>query len=204
MANGALDITARDPSAVPAQAPAPEQAPGASNLPEELVQNPVIQAVMAGSPAGVSGDIKSAQSSEFGQIIAKHSGALQEAGMRFYRSQDGKLGVMFNALKIPPEDIQAADQGGQLQQVAPPFESVEQALLSDPGSNPVLASDDPSGAAIQGPRAALPMPGRGQSGGATGRQLAGDRRRNLETGSPTSGPRPGAGRILNEILKPVI
>ena len=43
----------------------------------------------------------------------------------FYRSLSGQRGVMFNAMRIHPQDIQAADKAGKLlSSVAPDFDLV--------------------------------------------------------------------------------
>lgn len=189
------------PSA-PVEPAAPET--GAGELPPEIIQNPVMQALMAGQPPAVSADIKAAQQTEFGQLVGKHNALLREAGFNFYRSRDGNLGVLFNQIVIPAEEIVKADQQGSLTKIAPPVEDVERAILADPSANPVLTSKGRNTAAVPAPPSTTPVPGGAPPSGKTQRALATARRKNVGAGTPTSGPRPGAGRILNEILKPVI
>lgn len=214
----ANDIEIRPRAATPV-APAPAAPPTAEaqitpepestqagGLPDELIAHPVMQALMAGQPPAVSGDIKAAGGTELGQLVGKYGKDLMGAGFGFYRSQDGNLGVVFNQLFLPPEELQRADQAGNLTSVAPPFDAVEQAMLSDPQNNPVLTAQTPSAPPIAAPGGGAPPP---QAGGAppagkVQRTLASARRSALETGKPTSGPRPGAGRIINSILKPVV
>jgi hypothetical protein len=55
------------------------------------------------------------------------------------------LGVVFNQLFLPPEEIVKADEEGRLMEIAPPLEQVEQAMLTgDPNANPVLNAQTPS------------------------------------------------------------
>jgi hypothetical protein len=164
-----------------------------------------MQALMAGSPPAASTNLKTAAESPLGQLVAQNVDPLKRAGFGFYRSQDGELGVMFNQLKINPEEIVQADQQGNLLQIAPPIEQVEQAVLADPAANPVLSGTDPSGAAMP------PAPGGGPSalevaalGAGGGGAPTGPTPTQAQLGSPTSGPKPGAGRVTNTLLKQVV
>lgn len=159
---------------------------------------------MSGSPPAVSANIEAAQQTEFGALVAQYGQQLQQAGMAFYRAQNGDLGVVFNQLFVPPEEIQRADQEGRITEIAPPLEDVEQAILTgDPNANPVLNAQTPGSPPVAQAGGAAPtaMP---PAGGGTPSRVTTQRKQNLAAGSPTSGPRPGAGRILNEILKPVV
>jgi hypothetical protein len=216
MANGIVpqDIQQAALGPAPAPAPAPVEAPPgdqAGALPDDLIQQPVMQALMAGTPPATSTPLKTAAESPLGQIIAKNVEPLKKAGFGFYRSQDGALGVMFNQLKINPQEIIQADQQGNLLQVAPPVEQVEQAVLSDPAANPALTAQPPGGAAQP------PIPGGGggappaaAAGGVPGpsgsieQQLFTARKQGTQLGSPTSGPKPGAGRVANTLLRNVV
>lgn len=191
----------------PAVEPAPVESPapaGGTELPDELLQEPVMQALMAGSPPAASANIKTAAESALGQLIGQHSQSLQQAGFGFYRSQDGNLGVLFNQLRINPQEIVQADQQGRLLDVAPPIEQVEQAILSSGDQNPALLAEGPTGAATPPvPQGGAPT-GVPAAGGRVAQALFNERKQNLNPGSPTSGPRPGAGRVLNAILSPVV
>jgi hypothetical protein len=135
MANGNdIQIQPRADAAAPAapvQSPTPEaQVPaggGQSALPDEVIQQPVMQALMSGSPPAVSANIEAAQQTEFGQMVSQFGQQMQGAGLGFYRSQGGDLGVVFNQLFLPPEEIVKADEEGRLMEIAPPLEQVEQA-----------------------------------------------------------------------------
>jgi hypothetical protein len=83
------------------------------------------------------------------------------------------------------------------------LEVVEQAILGDPSANPVLSSQGvPNAPAVATPSGATPPAGAPPT--ATPSRVTTQRKQNLTAGSPTSGPRPGAGRVLNEIMKPVV
>ena len=205
---GAVAPAAAAPAASPQAPVAPQQTAGAAtegDLPDELLQQPVMQALVAGSPGAVSANVEAATETEFGKLVGQFGQQMQQAGFGFYRSQDGNLGVVFNQLFVPPEDIQQADAAGTLTEIAPPLEAVEQAILGDPAANPVLSADGtPGGPAVSQPTGATPPAGAGGAPSSTPSRVTTQRKQNLTAGSPTSGPRPGAGRILNEILKPVV
>jgi hypothetical protein len=212
MANGNdIQITPRADAAAP-QAPTPSPSPEAQvpaeggsqgSLPDELLQQPVMQALMAGSPPAVSANIEAAQQTEFGQAVAQYGQQMQRAGFGFYRAKSGDLGVVFNQLFLPPEELLKADEAGTLTELAPPLEQVEQAMLTgDPNANPVLNAQTPGAPPVAQPGGgAAPVAGPPRP---TPSRVTTQRKQNLEAGSPTSGPRPGAGRVLNAIMKPVV
>jgi hypothetical protein len=173
-------------------------------LPDELLQQPVMQALMAGSPAAASAKLPEATNTELGKLIAANGPALQTAGFGFYRSQDGNYGVIFNQLKANPQEIVSADQQGQLLQVAPPVEQIEQAIGADPAANPVLTAGEPGGAAQAAQGAPAPTSPAPAPGGRVQKALFQTRKQALTPGGPTSGPKPGGGRVLNALLKPVV
>lgn len=199
-----IEINALDGTPAPAPAPA---AQGGASLPEELLQLPVMQALMAGQPGAVSDNVEQAQNTEFGLAVSKFGKEMQKAGFGFYLANDGQLGVIFNQLYVNPEDILAADNAGTIQELAPPVAQVEQGILSDPGANPVLGDVAPPGAAApvratggsSGGAAAVPA-----ASGPGNAALAAKRRQNVQTKGPTDSARPAAGKILNDILKPVV
>lgn len=179
-----------------------------AELSDELLQQPVMQALMAGSPPAASTQLATAAESPIGQLVVQNLDALKQAGFGFYRSQDGNLGVMFNQVKINPQEIVQADQQGRILEIAPPLEQIEQAIMADPSANPVLSAQAPTeqgGAApppIPGGTAPAPAPG-GGGGGLEGRLFTA-RKNAAQPGSPTEGPKPGAGRLTNAIMTPVV
>lgn len=224
-----------------APAPSPEVAPAASvpatdsaasdqmrgnaGLPDELLQIPALQALMAGTPPALSATLKEFQTNPAAQLIVKNKDDLMRAGLGFYRSLSGQVGVIFNQFHLHPQDLQAADKAGKLGTLAPSFDSVNHEVSKSGPQNPVLASGNvpggPKPPTVKGPPqtasgmlapaneagptpspAAAPMPSPGA--GKIQQKIMGARLANVNPGSPTSGPVPGQGRILNNILKPVV
>lgn len=203
----AEDLTLQPKTQPAAAAPVEPELPaegGGEDLPEEVLQQPVMQALMSGSPPAVSSDIKALEASPLGAVLKKYGQMLMGAGIGFYRSQQGNLGAMFNQLYMQPQQIVEADQKGALQQVAPPISEVEKALASNPAQNPVLSASGPPGSPPVAPPAVGGSPAPVGGGAAPQPSVQTARRRNTQLGSPTSGPAPGAGRVLNAILKPAV
>jgi len=186
--------------------PVAAEAEGA-DLPDEVIQIPAIQGLLAGAPAAVSAKIKNAEKSAEGKAIVKNRDALQGAGVGFYRSLAGDDVVLFNQLHISGEDIKAADKAGKLLEIAPPFDVVNREIAkAGPESHPSINFKGvPSGAA--GPQPALPpqsatMPMTAAPNAAKARIQA--QIKNLQPQAPTSGSKPGSGNILRSILRPVL
>jgi hypothetical protein len=135
--------------------------------------------------------------------------------MAVYSALDGKTGVVFNQLYVHPEELKAADAAGQLHTLAPPFDQVNHLISKSGTAHPALDTGHQvptglkgapipqppqvAGAAPVAPSASIPpLPASAQRKALTA-QIA-----NLSPGSPTSGPVPGQGRLLNNILKPVV
>ena len=197
-------ITPAAPEAPEAEEAAPEAA-----LPDALIQIPAVQAVFAGTPPAVSVKMKNTGSRQEIKTIVENKDALLEAGMGFYRSLSGELGVMFNALKVSGEDLKAADKQGTLRSLAPDFDLVNHEVSKLGIDHPAFNTAEPVGAPAAPVSAVAPQSAGGQlplmppPPAAVQRRLAQQRMKNLTVGAPTSGAAPGAGRILNQILKPV-
>lgn len=206
------------PQAPPeAVAPAPAGPPAApeddsAGLSPDLVQIPAMQALLAGSPAAVSVPIAGFEKTPEGKAIVSNKDSLLDAGVAFYTSLSGDLGVMFNRMFVSDAEIKAADSAGKLAEVAPPLANVNQMVGSAGGSHPLLGELPPSKGFQPGtppPITPLPDTGGGPITPASPAKKIQDKvlgAKMLATapGSPTSGPKPGAGRLLNQILKPVI
>lgn len=198
-----VEVTADQtaPSEAPVEAPEAGQAGGLSS---DLLKIPAIQGLIAGEPGAVSVPIEEFSKRSEAKLLVEQKDSLMKAGMGFYRSLDGDTGVVFNRLYVNGEQIKQADQAGQLQEVAPPFDAVNQALAKAGLAHPALSSEGPPAGAPQAPiptppqASGAPMPASAQ------RKLATARVANLAPGGPTSGASPGAGRLLNSILKPAI
>lgn len=167
-------------------------------LPDELLSIPAIQGLMAGQPGAVSANIEAFSNRPEGQLISDNQEALQGAGVGLYRSLDGGLGVLFNSQFISDVELKNADKEGRLTEIAPSFDEVNASLGQNPSAGPAVA---PAGTATPPPASigALPDASAPPSRKAIMAKIA-----NLQPGGPTSGPAPGAGRILSQILKPVL
>lgn len=195
-------VTPLDPAVVPTdEAPAPE-----SSLPDEVLQIPSLQAIFAGVPPAVSFNVKAAEKSPEAKIIGANKQGLQEAGVGFYRSLAGDVGVLFNSLKISGDDIKAADAAGKLLEVAPDASKVSADILASGSNHPALSQGaPPSGPAA--PTGAPPpqsaqMPMTATAPASRAKLMA--QLKQLQPQAPTQGPNPGAGRLLASILRPVI
>lgn len=194
-----VEITPTEPQAAE---PAPDSG---ADLPDELLQIPVFQALMAGAPGAVSAPIATLDKMPEGKIISENAEALKQSGFGFYRALDKTTGVIFNGLYLAPEQLQQADQAGKLMEVAPSFSVVNDAAAKAGPINPALMAQTPAGP----PTAPAPTPPQMSSGrlppppASAQTKLAGARARNLQEGSPTSG-RAAQGRLLNNLLRPAI
>lgn len=206
--NPPVVVEPRAPAATPAVESGTEAPTGAGSLPDEILQIPAMQAVFAGQPAAVSAPLEAFSKRPEAKLIADNRDALMRAGMGLYRSLGGDLGVIFNQLRLNGEQLKQADQAGKLLEIAPPFDEVNQAIAASGEANPVLSAQVPAGAAgapvpspsqfgsaVRGP---APMPASSQ------KSLTNARIKNQMLGKPSEGPKPGAGRLLNSILRPVL
>lgn len=200
-------VAAPAPVAIEPTEPQLEEAAAPSNeLPDEVLRIPAMQALMAGAPPALSASIKTLEKREEGKILAKNGPALQSAGIGLYRSLSGEQGVIFNQLFISGEQLQQADKAGQLAQIAPTFDSVNDTVARSGAENPVLNAGAPPAAFATPPPPEPPQTASGLLPGppaSAQTSLAKARSKNLQEGSPTSG-RAGQGRLLNNLLKPAI
>ncbi len=217
---------AEQPNTAQGAAPQEPAAPSV-NVPKELVKHPAFQALFAGAPPAVSYHLKGFEDRSERELFSENKDFLQRAGIRVYKAMSGERGVIYNALHIHPADLQAADKMGKLDQIAPDFDVVNHAIAKSGLANPILRAENVPGAPprsravtiapqaasqaalaarVSGNMAPTPqssppvvpsLPASAQ------RQLMAARATALQPGSPTSGPAPGQGRLLNSILKPV-
>lgn len=186
------------PTLTPEEQATSSPEPAASSLPEELLAIPAIQGLMSGQPGAISARIEEFTNRPEGQLISDNQEALAGAGLGLYRSLDGGLGVLFNSQFITDVDLKNADKEGKLTELAPPFDQVNAQLGQNPAEATAAA---PSGPATAPPASigALPDQSAPPSRKAIMAKIA-----NLQPQGPTAGAQPGAGRILNQILKPVL
>jgi len=174
----------------------------AGALPEELHRLPAIQGLLAGAPVAFSASLAAFAKRPEGKLIGENIKSLQDHGVGLYRGLDGDTGVMFNQLKISGDQIKAADAAGTLLEIAPSFDEVNATV----GASGVPETAPPTGAAGAPPPAAPQMAQAPVSPppASVQKKMATARISNSQPGSPTSGPKPGSGRLLNSILKPVL
>jgi hypothetical protein len=170
-----------------------------------------MQGLVAGAPAAVSMDISQFAKTEPGKLIAANADGLQEAGVGFYHSMRGDIGVLFNQLHMHPADLQAADKAGKLASVAPPWSKVDHALSKAGAAHPALGhrgapAAPPMATPLPPPQVATgaiqppgkPLPAKAQN------QLLQARIAATQPAAPTGGPAPGQSQLLNRVLKPII
>lgn len=200
-----------DQSAETPEAPAAEGA----QLDDEVLKIPAVQAVFAGSPPAVSATLAEFNKRPEAKLIIANKDALTAAGMGLYKSLSGELGVIFNQFHIHPEDLLQADKKGVLTKVAPPFDTVNDHVSKSGAAHPILTMQGIPG----GPKSpSMPTPPQAADGiaqpsvapgapiapASVQNKVATARTNSLTNDKPTQGPRPGAGRLLNQILKPVV
>jgi len=192
-----------DPQAVP---PAEEAEPTEkSALPEEVLKIPAMNALLQGSPPATYGPLKSKMPEI--ETLSKHAQDLKTAGFAAFESESmtGNF-VLFNGLAIKPDEVMQADKAGSLDSVAVPFEALVKSFdaakkdAAAPAEDGAPPSQAAPGEAITPVAASSvpPLPASAQ------RRTMSARVANLVPGSPTSGPAPGRGRVLNAISKPVV
>lgn len=194
-------MAATPPKPDPASPPAPAEDTG-GDIPEEVASIPAVQGLLVGQPAAVSARLEEFANRPEGQLIAKNAGALTGAGFGLYRSKAGDTGVLFNQRYVHGEQLKAADLAGTLLELAPSFDAVNQQLSQAGADHPMMnAAAGPEGFAgapmpqAPTPAGAMPAPAPVSTQRAKAQALVPQ--------GPISGARPGAGRILNSILKPV-
>jgi len=172
----------------------PQEPPAASestaNIPDEVLEIPTMFGLLNGSPPAVWAE--TGRKDPEIQVIVKNAKALEESGLGFYKSKDGKTTVFYNGTFVDQGELSKADDAGTLTELVPSYDSVRQ------GAEAAISGQIPSG--LPG----APQPAGNPPSSAAQKSLATKRANNLQAGSPTSGAAPGSGRILNNILKPVV
>lgn len=192
--------TASEPATPAPAEPAAGGAEGGA-LPDAVLQIPAMSALLQGTPPALYAPA-TANYPEL-KALGEHAKELTEAGIGAITTKDGSNIVLFNALYVKPEEIQAADEAGTLDKLAVPYEQIraefEGAATEGGGAAPASdASAPPSTApAAPGPAGSPPAP-------AAQKKLTNARIKNVTPGTPTSGPTPGQGRIQSGIAKSAI
>lgn len=160
------------------------------SIPDEVLQIPAFAGLLRGSPPAVSAP-REPRTPEY-DVIERNAESLLASGFGFYRPLDDSGTVVFNTQFISAEELQVADKSGKLDQLTTPVGELTAAFnaeLGDDGATPAAAAAPPP--APMSPTPVVP-------------QVNNLRKTNLQQGAPTSGPAPGQGRILNNILKSAV
>jgi len=166
-----------------------------AQIPDEVLQVPAFRALLEGKPPAVSVSIGDAQKHPELQTIETHVEPLLYSGFGLYQAKDGKTVVFYNSQFIDGQAIKLADEKGKLDAVAAPYSELKSFFDQNIGeAAPPSQEPTSTPAAFTG----TPAPASAQN------KLATARLKSLSPGSPTSGPAPGQGRVLNAILKPTV
>lgn len=178
--------------------PAESKKEDGGGLPDELLKEvPALNLLLQGAPPATYAP-KDAEYPEL-KTVEKSVKELGAAGFGVYATQDGANVVLFNGLLVTPDEIKAADENGTLDQIAAPYDALQGEFNGGDGE----AGGAPASADVPGLPAGVAVPG--PSGGQPASpKVQAARAKNTQPGSPTSGPLPGQGRILNSIVKPVV
>jgi hypothetical protein len=153
-------------------------------LPPELANEPAIQSVVTGQPPAIYATIEEADSNPLVKSIIEKAPYLMNAGLAIL--SDENVGVLFNPTLVSSEDIMTAISEGTLDSLAVPINMLSEAL----------------GEVTAGAPGAAPPPVVG--GGGPNPKVQKARAENLETQPPGNRANPAAGRVINELTKPVI
>lgn len=165
-------------------------------IPDEVLKLPAFRALLQGSPPAVKVTQAEFQSDPTVATIQGFAEPLLYSGFGFYQPKDGQSSVIYNSQFIDGKALKIADDKGQLDTIAAPYSELKAFFDQNIGE-----------AAVEGaaPAAAAPPGASGAPAPAsTQTKLATSRINNLATGSPASGAAPGAGRVLNNILKSTV
>jgi hypothetical protein len=183
-------------------------------LPDEIATLPAVQLVSVGAPPAVR-----VGPGEYYPEIDKVVDALPqilEGGLDVYQSQ-GQQFVFFNPLFISEAELQYLDQKGQLEEAVPDYGQVTGSQPQEIPDSEISGFVDrgdalasgiaevnqgaPEGKPTNGPGTPTPVPAPSPQEQAAVMQ---NQQQAMEAmgGPPTSGPRPGGGRLLNALLQP--
>ena len=184
----------------------PQATPAASEptteIPEEVLQIPAVYGLLNGAPPAVY--VERTRKDPEIQTVVKHQKELVDSGFGFYQTKNGKYTVFYNGAYVSPDELKKEDEAGTLTETVAYYDDVKQSFDSAVNGTP-----SQGGEALPGEPAAAAAPSAVPVGGSppssrVQNTLATARVNNLNPGSPTSGPVPGRGRILNNVLKSAI
>jgi len=185
-------------------------APKAPVLPAEVQNNKVIKEVLQGSIPGVI--VRPNLYYPKAYKIAESWEDLMAVGLDFFWTPDQST-ILFNPAKISEEEIKKAINDGIINQILPDWETLSGERPQKPPKGVQVGfggadTPPPTPMAPEAP-GALPATNLRPVSGAGGdlsNKLANQRIRNVNVvnAGPTSGPVPGAGRILNAAATPAV
>ncbi len=189
MAISADDIVGRNPDGTPLADATQNEAPG--EFPEALQQIPALVPLFEGKPPATYATQADQTLPEL-QAIQPNLKALTDLGFGVFVAPDESVEVLYNSAHIEPSEVQLAFEQNRLDDIAIPFSEL-------------VSSTRPAQAGTAAPAASAASVGGGTiSPSPVEEKLATTRIKNIALGSPTSGPSPGSGRILNAIQKQVV
>ena len=182
-------------------------------LPPEIQNNQVVKDVLQGVIPGVL--VRPNIYYPKAYKIAENWQELMDLGLDFYWTKDEST-ILFNPAKISEQELITADKQGILTKVLPDYETLSGERPQKPpkGVQVGLGLNQPGGASpapaappgVPNPGRIAPVPGVGPAPGGLDKKLATARVNNLNVAAagPTTGPRPGAGRVLNATATPAV
>ena len=200
------DVLPTQTETAPSAPPPPPVADGGETVETTFMKFPTLAALLAGTPPAIL--VKDKDRDRYPEIAFAdaNSDQLQSFGIGFFSPKAGES-ILFNQRVISPDEIEKAAKGKKegLAELAVPLAVLHASLRTPtapiaPGLNVGALSEPPASQLPSGSLPVLPAP----ASASTSRKLASARLANVALGSPTSGPAPGQGRVLNNILKPTI
>jgi len=170
----------------------PANSESTAGIPDAVLELPVMLGILNGAPPAVWAET-GRKDSEI-QVVVQNVKPLEESGIGFYKSTDGKTTVLYNSAFVAQDELRKRDKAGTLTTDIPKYDAVKQ------GAESAISGQPPSTL----PGAPVTQAAGSPPSSSAQKSLATKRANNLQVGSPTSGPVPGSGRILNNILRPTI
>lgn len=172
---------------IPANSEAAAPTEESSGVPAEVLELPIVRGLLEGSPPAIYNE-SGAKSEEINTVI-KNGKSLKDIGIGFFHDPKAKLDLAYNTQFISPDMVKEAAKKGALKQIAESYTEVSARI------NAAVGAPAAGGAALVGGDMSLNL---------QDSQINTARVNNLSSGSPSSGAQPGAGRVLNDLLKPTI
>lgn len=169
--------------------------------PDEAAQIPPVKQIVEGEIPGVYVNA-SEKDDPLWSFLKINLPVIGKLGLGVYKSADSSKVALFNPETVP--DIKSLDAQGQLDSQLVPFSQFAGqkvdlgALRGQPKTEATGSTTDLGVQPAASPTPAQPIP---STPPATGKKLATTRLANLTPDQPTEGPRPGAGRLINGLLK---